>query len=118
MSFKSEKLKIMIRKNVMRISPSIRLKATDGRTGCRYVRTLVHASEYHASSTCSAVLPGVTGALAADAGDVAQPAAMKSAFVSNNGAATKSNTLKISAKTIEPAAAAVVPFLSSSFDRF
>ena len=35
-------------------------------------------------------------------GDVAQPAAMNSAFVSNNGAATNSSMLKISAKTIEP----------------
>src|SRR4029078_6989021 len=99
MSFISEKLKIMIKKNVMRISPSIRLKATDGRTGCRYVRTLDHASEYHAWSVCSVVAatPGVTGALAAGAGDVAQPAAMNSAFVSSKGAATNSNTLKINA---------------------
>src|ERR1044072_5045419 len=97
MSFTSEKLKIMIRKNVMRISPSIRLKATDGRTGCRYVRTVDHASEYHASSAGSVVVvfPGVTGALATCAGDVAQPAALNSAFVTSKGRATKSNTLKI-----------------------
>ena len=65
-----------------------------------------------------AVLPGVTGALATGAGDVAQPAAMNSAFVSSKGAATKSNTLKISANTMELAAAAVVPFFNSSRDRF
>src|SRR4029079_7673898 len=51
-------------------------------------------------------------------GPEAQPAAMNSAFVSNNGAATNSSTLKISAKMIEPAAAAVVPFFNSSFDFF
>src|SRR5215210_2401941 len=123
MSFKSEKLKIMIRKNVMRISPSIKLKAIEGRTGCRYVRALVHAFEYQASFTGSAAGVAVSLATAGAvlvtvAGDVAQPAAMKRALVSNNGAATKSRTLKISAKTIEPAAVAVVPFLSSSFDRF
>src|SRR6185295_2700266 len=48
-------------------------------------------------------------------GAAAQPAAMNSAFVSNNGAATNKSTLKTSAKAIEPAAAAVVPFFNSSF---
>src|SRR6185503_20598953 len=115
MSFNSEKLKIMIRKNVMRISPSIRLKATEGRTGCRYVRTVVHAFEYHASSGCSAdaVAFVAAGAVLVTAGALAQPAAIKSALVSSNGAATKSRMLKISAKTIELAAAAVVPFFNS-----
>src|SRR6185369_4446377 len=98
MSFSKEKLKIMIKKNVMRISPSIKLKATEGRTGCRYVLTAVHASVYHASLVGSAVavVPGVAGAVAAEV--VAQPAAIKSALVSNNGAATKRSMLKISAK--------------------
>ena len=45
----------------------------------------------------------------------AQPAPMNSAFVSNNGAATKSSMLNMSANTIEPAAAAVVPVFNSSF---
>src|SRR5215510_5463008 len=100
MSFKSEKLTIMIKKNVMRIRPSIRLKATEGRTGCRYVRTVDHAFVYHACSSDGAAGVLVAGAtvLVAAAGAVAQPAPMKSAFVNNNGAATKSSTLKMSAK--------------------
>src|SRR5690349_3572393 len=102
MSLMSEKLKIMIRKNVMRISPSIRLNATDGRTGCKYVRTVDHAFVYHAC--CSGSVAGaaaVSGAGAVTAaGVVAQPAPIKSAFVNNNGAATKSRTLKIRAKII------------------
>src|SRR5689334_5810940 len=120
MSFKSEKLKIMIKKNVMRISPSIRLNATDGRTGCKYVRTVDHVSVYHACSSGSAVGAAAAGVvvLVAAAGEVAQPAPIKSAFVSNNGAATKSNTLKMSAKIIEPTAAPVVPFFNSSLERF
>ncbi|PYV61232.1 MAG: hypothetical protein DMG97_43770 [Acidobacteria bacterium] len=51
-------------------------------------------------------------------GDGAQPAAMKSAFVNNSGAATNNKTLKISAKMIDPAAAAVPPFFISSLARF
>src|SRR6185369_14236133 len=115
MSFKSEKLTIMIKKNVMRIIPSIRLKATEGRTGCRYVRTVDHASVYHASFSGSvaagaAALVAGAAVLVAVAGVVAQPAPIKSAFVSNSGAATKSSTLKMSAKIIDPTAAPVVPF--------
>src|SRR5215213_7447052 len=122
MSFKREKLKIMIRKNVMRISPSMRLNATEGRTGCRYVRTLDHAFEYHTSFSGSgagaAVLVAGAAVLVAAAGAVAQPAPIKSAFVNNNGAATKSSTLKMRAKIIEPTAALVVPFFNSSLERF
>src|SRR5215218_8708551 len=122
MSFKSEKLTIIIRKNVIRISPSIRLKATDGRTGCRYVRTVDHAFVYHASFSGWATGAGASGAgaavLVAAEGLVAQPAPIKSALVSNNGAATKTSTLKISAKIIEPTAAPVVPFFNSSLERF
>src|SRR5262249_852119 len=47
-----------------------------------------------------------------------QPAALKIAFVSSKGAATNSSTLKIRAKTIELAAAAVLPFFNSSRERF
>ena len=43
------------------------------------------------------------------------PAAMNSAFVNSNGAATNSSMLNMSANTIEPAAAAVVPVFNSSF---
>src|SRR5215213_582337 len=122
MSFNSEKLTIMIKKNVMRIIPSIRLNATEGRTGCRYGRTVDHASVYHASFSGSAatgaVLVAGAAVLVAAAGVVAQPAPMKSAFVSNNGAATKSSTLKMSAKIIDPTAAPVVPFFNSSVERF
>src|ERR1044072_4077455 len=98
MSFMSEKLKIMIRKNVMRISPSIRLNATEGRTGCRYVLTVDHAFVYHASFSGSAARAeasaGVAGAellaVLLTGGAVAQPAPIKSALVSSKGAATKS----------------------------
>src|SRR5215813_5514682 len=110
MSFKSEKLTIMIKKNVIRIRPSIRLNATEGRTGCRYVRTVDHAFVYHPSfsgSATGAALVAGAAVLVAAAGVVAQPAPMKSAFVSNNGAATKSSTLKMRAKIIEPTAALV-----------
>src|SRR6185503_11138130 len=100
MSFKNEKLTIMIKKNVMRIRPSIRLNATEGRTGCRYSRTVDHAFLYQASSTGSAAGVATVDAgaavLVAAAGVVAHPAPIKSAFVSNNGAATKRSTLKIS----------------------
>src|SRR6202008_1354021 len=107
----------MIRKKVMRIRPSIRLKATEGRTGCRYVRTVDHTPAYHASFSVSAAVVDVSAAGAGGvfdvaAGTVAQPAPIKSAFVSRSGAATKSSILKINAKTIEPAAAAVVPFFN------
>src|SRR4029079_16807550 len=112
----------MIKKNVMRIMPSIRLNATEGRTGCRYVRTVDHAFVYHASFSGSEAAGAATLAgaavLVAVAGVVAQPAPMNSAFVSNNGAATKSSTLKISAKIIDPTAAPVAPFFNSSFERF
>src|SRR2546429_9268463 len=52
------------------------------------------------------------------AGAGAQPAPIKSAFVKSSGADTKSSTLKIMAKIIEPAAAAVPPFFISSLARF
>src|SRR5678816_2750465 len=106
MSFNSEKLKIMIKKNVMRIRPSIRLKATDGRTGCKYVRTADHAElsqgiddpSSDVADGCAGVelLAAVAGdaVLVAAAGAVAQPAAIKSALVNNKGAATKSRILK------------------------
>ena len=40
------------------------------------------------AGSVAAVLPGVAGAAAAGAGELAQPAAMKIAFVNNKGAAT------------------------------
>src|SRR5258706_3986168 len=105
MSFSSEKLNIMIRKKLMRIPPSIKLKATDGRTGCRYVLTVRHVCEYQGNSLGSAVLdPSATYASGRPAacwliaagvfGEGAQPAPMKSAFVRSNGAATNSRMLK------------------------
>src|SRR4029450_10142933 len=105
MSFNSEKLKIMIRKNVMRIIPSITLKATDGRTGCKYVRTLDHVFVYHALSeslvwVAESSLAAVDCAVA-DTGGTDHPAAMNNALVSSKGAATNSKTLKIRAKIIE-----------------
>src|ERR1051325_1260485 len=126
MSFNSEKLKIMIRKNVMRIRPSIRLKATDGLTGCKYVRTVDQALSYHGVLAVGAgatvlelsaavvvpAAPEVALVLVTAAGVVAQPAAMNNAFVSNNGAATNSRMLKINAKMIDPVAAAVFPFFN------
>src|SRR5687767_1486755 len=130
MSFKREKLKIIIRKNVMRIRPSIRLNATEGRTGCKYVRTLDHALLNQGIDDPSSVELAVSApvlevsaealptVLVAAGGAVAQPAAMNNAFVNNSGAATKSRMLKINAKMIDPAAAAVVPFFSSSRERF
>src|SRR4030095_7501484 len=122
-SFSKEKLKIMIKKKVMRIRPSTTLNATDGRTGWRYVRTFDQVLEYHASPFCAAgaladVSPAVEVALVLTAaGGTAQPAAMKSALVKSSGAATNSSTLKIKAKIIEPIAALVPPFFSSSFER-
>jgi hypothetical protein len=47
MSFTSEKLKIMIKKNDIRMRPSTRLKAIDGRTGCRYAFAERHVLVYH-----------------------------------------------------------------------
>ena len=47
------------------------------------------------------------------AGREVQPAATNRAFVKSKGAAINSSTLKIIAKTIELAAAAVPPFLMS-----
>src|SRR5262245_23838661 len=121
MSFKKEKLTIMIRKKVILISPSSKLKPTVGRTGCRYPRTESHArrtaeSEAPASGGGVAGLPAC-GPLVA-AGVFAQPAATKMAFVKSRGAATNNRMLNIRAKTIELAAAAVVPFFNSSFERF
>src|SRR6476619_5385256 len=118
MSFNREKLKIMIRKNVMRIIPSITLKATDGRTGCKYVRILDHVVVYQAwfdslLAVAESSAAGFDCALA-DAGGTAQPAAMNNAFVNSSGAATNNKTLKIRAKIIELTADAVAPFLSSS----
>src|SRR5437773_5938118 len=48
-SFSKEKLKIIVRKNVIRMRPSIKLNLIDGRTGCRYVRTVRHVCVYHTS---------------------------------------------------------------------
>src|SRR6266480_3677557 len=132
MSFSKEKLNIMIRKKLMRIRPSIRLKATEGRTGWRYVFTVRQAREYHASlavegtllesrelKAAIAFVPVLCRLVAADVdGGGAQPAPIKSALVKSNGAATNSRTLKIIAKMIEPAAAAVPPFFISSLARF
>src|SRR6266404_4802330 len=126
MSLSKEKLTIMIRKNDIRIRPSIKLNPIDGRTGCRYPRTVFQVRVYHGSgarASCrrSAGVPACGGgAVLVDvtAAGVAQPAAIKSAFVNNSGAAMKSSTLKIRAKTIELAAAAVPPFFNSSFERF
>src|SRR5690349_13184720 len=110
MSLISEKLKIMIRKKDMRIRPSIRLKATVGLTGCKYDLTLVHARLNHELFAWSAgavesapAAPGAawvctTAVGSAVFGGVAQPAAIKSAFVSRSGATMKSRTLKSSAK--------------------
>src|SRR5260370_25428005 len=127
MSFTNEKLTIMIRKKLMRISPSIRLKATEGRTGRRYVRTPRHVFVDHVSSASTRGTPvedTTAGAwvvsllLTAVVAGVAHPAAIKSALVSSRGAATKIRTLKNSAKQIEPAAAGAEPRFSSSFARF
>src|SRR6202048_489578 len=121
MSFTSEKLIIMIRKKLMRISPSIRLKPTDGLTGRRYVRTPRQVLVDHDSSASTrgtpvedttAGAPVVSLAPTAVAAGVAHPAAIKSALVSSRGAATKIRTLKNSAKMIEPAAAVVAPRFS------
>src|SRR5882762_7841889 len=122
MSFTSEKLTIMIRKKLMRISPSIRLKAIEGRTGRRYVRTPRHVLVDHVSSASTrgtpvedttSGAPLVSLVLTAVAAGVAHPAAIKSALVSSSGAATKIRTLKNSAKMIDPAAAVVAPRFSS-----
>src|SRR6266850_4473647 len=125
MSFSSEKLKIIIKKNDMRIRPSTKLKATEGRTGCKYGFTASQVRLYHGSvagTPTSGTGPecgSTTGTAALVAlVDVAQPVAMKRALVNSSGAATNRRTLKISAKTIEPAAAAVVPFFNSSLGRF
>src|SRR5438045_5663110 len=82
---------------------------------------MVNGPVYHGSSVPSAAGTAVAFGVAvvvATAGDVAQPAAMNSALVSNSGAATKSSMLNISANMIELAAAAVVPFFNSSLARF
>src|SRR5215471_17294690 len=113
MSFSKEKLTIMIRKNAILIIPSIKLNPTVGRTGCRYPRTDCHwrlSHEAELSPRAVTLVPGCGGDwVDVAAGVLAQPTAMKIAFVNSNGAATNNRMLKIIAKTIELAAAAVAP---------
>src|SRR6185503_6990606 len=112
----------MIKKNVMRIIPSITLNATDGRTGCRYVLTFDQVFEdqvwFVSSVEVAEFSAEVFDCVVADAAGTAQPAAINNALVNSSGAATNTRTLKMRAKIIELTADAVAPFLSSSWGRF
>src|SRR5262245_19494403 len=58
MSFSREKLKIMTTKKNIRITPSTRLNATDGRTGFIYACSHTHASLYQAAPDAAAPANG------------------------------------------------------------
>src|SRR5690348_5785419 len=98
MSFSREKLKIMIRKNAMLISRSIKFKVIDGLTGRSWRRTDLTAPGYHGAFS-AASLPAefrsrastaaVEFALELAAGP-AQPAPINKALVRSSGAAMKS----------------------------
>ncbi len=102
-----------MRKKVVRMTPSIRLKATEGRTGWRQTRTVSHVSVYQGASATLGTDPACTDDAAAG---TAHPAPRKRAFVKIKISATKIKILKISAKIIDPTAAVVAPFFNSSCD--
>src|SRR2546423_5035181 len=121
MPFSKEKPMIMMRKELILITPSIKLNPTVGRTGCRYPRTEFHvrrAADSDASEGAGVTACGEPELVELTEALGAHPTATKIAFVKSKGAAINSSTLKIKANTIELAAAAVPPFFNSSFDRF
>src|SRR5687768_16904294 len=94
MSFKYDIEKIMMTKNNIRTSPSIRLNATH---------------EYGFTSQMYAFVVSHQAALSAITGASAQPSAIKAMFVNSRGATMNNSTLNPRAKIIEPTALADWP---------